>query len=81
MKSIYIIIKILNKTKKLNGFIEFFKLESVLSLFLKFIKDLVLNKVNFILIFINKKNFVNFNWVLFKKFFVKFFNVISMRVK
>ena len=51
----------LNKIKKLNGFIRFFKLKSILFLSLKFIRNLILNKVNFTLIFINRKNFVDFN--------------------
>jgi len=70
----------LNKIKKLNRFIKFFKLKNVLFLFLKFVKNLILNEINFILIFINKKNFMNFNRILFKKFLIKFLNIILMRI-
>ena len=51
----------LNKTKELNRFIRFFELENVLLLSLKFIKNSTLDEANFILIFINRKNFVDFN--------------------
>jgi len=70
-----------NKIKKLNRFTKFFKLKGVLLLFLKFVKNSTLNKVNFTLISINKKDFVNFNRVSFEGFLVKFFNIISMRVE
>ena len=50
-----------NRIKKLNKSIKFFKLRNILLLFLKFIKNSTLDKVNFILIFINKIFFINFN--------------------
>jgi len=78
VESVYIVIKILNKIKELNKSTRFFRLGGILPLFLKFVRDLTLNEINFTLIFINRKNFVNFNRILFKKFLVKFLNIISI---